>query len=157
MAYTRLTESATDLSWSTVFTCRTKLSMCLVQRTCLRLRPSKRLPAPLRDVGLILPEHSLRSCGTPRWIDDRQSKRDVCQPKYDVEQRAKLTCPQLSAWYDLMPRALAPGQTYTGPIFYVVGKCTFPTPGFSVELKRHTPPSFVPTILLPTRNGRVGA
>ncbi len=72
----------------------------------------------------------------------------VYPPGRSATARAKLTCPQLSAWYDLMPRALAPRQTYTGPIIYVAGKCTFPTPGFSVELKPHTPRGPDPKTLL---------
>src|SRR5437588_5837524 len=62
--------------------------------------------------------------------------------------RQMLTCPQLSAWYNLMPRVVSPGKPDTTPTFYVAGKCTFPTPGFSVELKTHTPPSPDPKILL---------
>jgi hypothetical protein len=59
----------------------------------------------------------------------------------------RLLC-ELSAWYNLMPRVVTPDQPDTEPIFYVAGRCVFPTPGFSVELKSHTPPSLNPKILL---------
>ncbi len=58
-----------------------------------------------------------------------------------------LSC-QLSSSYNLMPRVVMPGKPDTGPIFSVVGKCTFPTRGFSIELKPHTPSSPDPKILL---------
>lgn len=59
----------------------------------------------------------------------------------------RLSC-ELAAWYNLMPRVVTPDKPDTEPIFSVAGKCTFPTPGFSVELKPHTPPSPNPKILL---------
>jgi hypothetical protein len=61
--------------------------------------------------------------------------------------RQVLSC-QLEAAYDLMPRVVMPGKPDTRPVFSVAGKCTFPTPGFSVELKPHAPPSPDPKILL---------
>lgn len=62
--------------------------------------------------------------------------------------RQMLSC-KLSAVYDLTPRVIMPGQPDTSPRRpFVAGTCTFPTPGFSVELKAHTPQSPDPRILV---------
>ena len=61
--------------------------------------------------------------------------------------RPPLSC-QLDAWQDMMPRVISPNVPDTAPRFAVQGKCAFPTPGFSVELKPHIPPSRDPDVLL---------
>lgn len=49
-------------------------------------------------------------------------------------------CSDWKAWHDFQP----PGPA----TLYVTGKCTFPTSGFSVELKPHVPPGINPSIYL---------
>jgi hypothetical protein len=49
-------------------------------------------------------------------------------------------CSDWKAWHDNQP--VAP------PTLFVTGKCTFPTSGYSVELKPHIPPGFNPEIYI---------
>ena len=49
-------------------------------------------------------------------------------------------CSDWKAWHDNQP----PGPAK----LYITGKCTFPTSGYSVELKRHEPPGFNPKIYI---------
>jgi hypothetical protein len=87
----------------------------------------------------------------------------VCLVAQSAAGRPILSC-RLSAACDLSPRVVIPGKpdiADTKPL--VAGTCTFPTPGFSVELKPHTPASPDPKILvldaivhtptIPTRHG----
>jgi hypothetical protein len=52
----------------------------------------------------------------------------------------ELACSNWSAWHDFMP-----GRP---PTLYVVGLCTFPTPGYTVVLKKAFPPGLNPAILI---------
>jgi hypothetical protein len=52
----------------------------------------------------------------------------------------ELSCGDWSAWHDFMPAR--------PPTLYVVGLCTFPTPGYTVVLKRAFPPGLNPAILI---------
>ena len=52
----------------------------------------------------------------------------------------ELSCGDWSAWHDFMPGG--------PPTLYVVGLCTFPTPGYTVVLKKAFPPGLDPAILI---------
>jgi hypothetical protein len=49
-------------------------------------------------------------------------------------------CGDWSAWHDFLP-----GKP---PTLYVVGLCTFPTPGYTVALTKAFPPGLNPAILI---------
>jgi hypothetical protein len=49
-------------------------------------------------------------------------------------------CGSWAAWHDFMP-----GKP---PTLYVTGQCTFPTPGYTVTLRRAVPQGINPAILL---------
>ena len=59
--------------------------------------------------------------------------------------RQSLSC-KLSAWYDFAPTVAWPGVS--NDPFAIVGRCAFPTPGFSVTLRPHIPRSHDPKTLL---------
>jgi hypothetical protein len=71
----------------------------------------------------------------------------VFLPGHSATARPKLSC-HLKAYQDRMPMVVAPGETYQGRPLYVVGRCTFPTPGFSLELKPHASRGPDPRVLL---------
>jgi hypothetical protein len=52
----------------------------------------------------------------------------------------EIACGDWSAWHDFMP-----GRP---PTLYVVGLCTFPTPGYTVFLRKAFPPGLNPAILI---------
>jgi hypothetical protein len=49
-------------------------------------------------------------------------------------------CSDWKAWHDSQP--------VSPPKLFVTGKCTFPTSGYSVELKPHIPPGINPQIYI---------
>jgi hypothetical protein len=52
--------------------------------------------------------------------------------------KAETKCSDWKAWHDSQPAG--------PPTLYVTGTCTFPTSGYSVELKPHVPPGINPAI-----------
>ena len=56
------------------------------------------------------------------------------------EQQKTPECRNWSAWHGSRPPA--------APVLTVVGECTFPTAGYSVELRRHEPQGINPRDLL---------
>ncbi len=59
-----------------------------------------------------------------------------------VKPKPKPECGNWKAWHDRMP---GPGKT---PTLHVTGECSFPTAGYSVELRRHSPQGVNPAYLL---------
>jgi len=57
-----------------------------------------------------------------------------------MESKTDGKCSDWKSWHDFQP----PGPA----TLYVTGKCTFPTNGYSVELKPHLPPGINPEIYI---------
>jgi hypothetical protein len=62
------------------------------------------------------------------------------RPRKVMATPQEVNCGDWSAWHDFMPAR--------PPTLYVVGLCTFPTPGYTVVLKKAFPPGLNPAILI---------